>query len=121
MNNYLEAESVCREHNILGSLSRIYQVISYTYLAMENNEKFKEYYAKTLEYFDEIKDLSSKTEILNNLRPSTELIQLYLGIPEKVNELKEIWNLINKQIIRGINLILSSEESSLKENLANSI
>lgn len=67
LNNYLNAEIVCREHNILGNLSRIYQVISYTYLAMENNEKFKEYYAKTLEYFDEIKDSTSKAEILNNL------------------------------------------------------
>lgn len=67
LNNYLDAENVCREHNILGNLSRIYQVTSYTYLAMKNNEKFKEYYAKTLEYFDQIKDSTSKAEILNNL------------------------------------------------------
>ena len=80
----------------------------------ESKKKYQHAYYR--EEFKKKMLINGFKEILNNLRPSTELIQLYLGIPEKVNELKEIWNLINKQIIRGINLILSSEESSLKEN-----
>ena len=67
LKNYKKSEKICIENNILKSLAGIYQVISFCYLALNNLEKFREYYKIIFEYLKYVNDIQNRVEILNNL------------------------------------------------------
>jgi len=66
LDNYKKAEIICIEKRIFNGLSGVFQFISFSYLALNNIEKFKEYREKVFEYIDYVNDPDKKIEILNN-------------------------------------------------------
>ncbi len=48
-------------------MSGIYQVISFSYLALNNLEKFREYSEKIFDYLNHVKNPQRQAEIINNL------------------------------------------------------
>ncbi len=81
----------------------------------ESEVKYREAYNRS----DLYKDLFTHdiNNILQNILTSVDLSKLYSSNMENKKELKEIWNLISEQIIRGKKLVLNVQKLSEVEEV----
>lgn len=80
----------------------------------ESEEKYREAYNRA----DFYKDLFAHdmSNILQNIKSSMELSQMWLDDPEKKDEIDQMYDIINEQINRGSSLILNVRKLSSIDN-----
>jgi len=70
-------------------------------------KKSEEKYRKAYDQVNFYKDLFTHdiNNILQTIKSSVELSFIYLNNPQKLNKIKELWNLVNSQVNRGKKLV----------------
>jgi len=78
-------------------------------IADQKLKKSEELYRKAYDQVNFYKDLFTHdiSNILQTIKSAVELSFIYLNNPKKLNEIQEIWNLVNSQVNRGNRLVLN--------------
>ncbi len=94
------------EQNLINLNKELEQRIE---LRTKKLKESKELYHKAYDQVNFYKDLLTHdiSNILQTIKSAGELSFIYINDPKKLNELYEIWNLVNSQVNRGNRLVLN--------------